>query len=677
MRHPSRFLVALFLSAAVGGGVSTGLTYTVMNTADSGAGSLRQAILDANGNAGADSISFAISGTGVHTISPLTPLPTITDAVTIDGYSQPGSSVNTNGPGLGLNSAPAIEIDGTNLGSGPSATCININASNVTIRGLIINRCYNDVLITSGSNNKVEGSFLGTDPAGATFFANKDLWGINLVGGSNDVIGGLTPDKRNLIYGNFRAIEIGDNPNTGHLIQGNLIGTNKAGTAALNPTFAPFGISLRVITGSTVGGLTPAAANVISGWGAGIAIGNSLGTTLASGNFVQGNLIGTDVTGTAVIGNSSYGVGAYNQNCLIGGSAAGAGNVIAGATQGSGVFIDGGIGTVVQGNFIGTDPTGTIDLGNKSRGVDILTDNCVIGGTNPGEGNIIAFNGGLFLAPAGVGVIGQHNKIVGNRIYGTKQRTTSDGLGIDLNDDGVTANDACDADTGPNGLQNFPVLTFASSSGGVTDVQGTLNSVASTSYRIEFFWSPACNPSGHGEGQTYLGFTNVTTDVSCNASFDVTFPVTLPPSARISATATDPGGNTSEFSACTSLQSTYFTVAPCRVADTRNANGPYGGPPLAANTDRTFIIGGQCGIPADAQAVSFNLTITQPTAQGDLRAFTAGGIAPLVSTMNWRPGQTRANNAVIPLGAGGDITLHPDQASGTTQVIIDVNGYFR
>ena len=121
----------------------------------------------------------------------------------------------------------------------------------------------------------------------------------------------------------------------------------------------------------------------------------------------------------------------------------------------------------------------------------------------------------------------------------------------------------------------------------------------------------------------------------------------------------------------------YFAVSPCRLADTRGAAGPYGGPALAANADRTFVAGGHCGIPADAVAVAFNFTITQPADAGDLRVFPAGAGLPLVSTLNWRFGQTRANNAVVGLGAAGDVTVHPDQASGTVDLVIDVNGYFR
>jgi hypothetical protein len=126
-----------------------------------------------------------------------------------------------------------------------------------------------------------------------------------------------------------------------------------------------------------------------------------------------------------------------------------------------------------------------------------------------------------------------------------------------------------------------------------------------------------------------------------------------------------------------SLARDYFTVTPCRVVDTRKPDGPYGGPALSANADRTFVLVGQCGIPATAQAVSINVTVTEPTAAGDLRLYPAGSPLPLVSTINYRPGQTRANNAVAVLGSAGDLAIHCEQASGAVQLIIDVNGYFQ
>jgi hypothetical protein len=159
--------------------------------------------------------------------------------------------------------------------------------------------------------------------------------------------------------------------------------------------------------------------------------------------------------------------------------------------------------------------------------------------------------------------------------------------------------------------------------------------------------------------------------VGSTNSTEATFPVTVGPDLTYN------GGSNDAFVAKIAPQRSFFTVSPCRVGDTRNPIGPYGGPALAANADRTFVIANQCGIPLGASAVAFNFTVTQPTALGDLRAVPVGVGLPLVSVMNWRSGQTRANNAIVLLGPAGDIVAHVDQASGTVHFIIDVNGYFQ
>ncbi len=122
-----------------------------------------------------------------------------------------------------------------------------------------------------------------------------------------------------------------------------------------------------------------------------------------------------------------------------------------------------------------------------------------------------------------------------------------------------------------------------------------------------------------------------------------------------------------------------IAVAPCRVADTRNPDGPSGGPALSANSVRTFPVAGLCGIPPSATAVAINMAIWFPTDGGDLRLYPAGGAAPLASAINFRPGIVRANNAVVPLGAGGQIAVQCDMASstGSTDFFFDVYGYFQ
>src|SRR5439155_15824473 len=119
----------------------------------------------------------------------------------------------------------------------------------------------------------------------------------------------------------------------------------------------------------------------------------------------------------------------------------------------------------------------------------------------------------------------------------------------------------------------------------------------------------------------------------------------------------------------------YFVLAPCRVLDTRNPGGPYGGPALVAGQSRTFSLAGRCGIPVSARAVSVTLAVTQPTAAGDLRLYPGGAPLPLASSINYTAGQTRANNAVPSLGASGHLAIPCDQASGTAPAIPYVTGY--
>jgi hypothetical protein len=196
---------------------------------------------------------------------------------------------------------------------------------------------------------------------------------------------------------------------------------------------------------------------------------------------------------------------------------------------------------------------------------------------------------------------------------------------------------------------------------------------------VDFFSSPACNSFNSGPGRTYLGSAAVTTDTTCNGSFNVSFPISGG-EAVITATATDPANNTSEFSACLTAVAAgqFHTATPCRILDTRNPAGPCGGPALADGGTRTFVLAGQCAIPSGASSLSVNVAVTQPTnGPGFLTIFPGGTIRPTFSSMNYNAGQTRANNAIVPLGASGDISVYCGQGGGTVQFILDVNGYFQ
>jgi hypothetical protein len=145
-------------------------------------------------------------------------------------------------------------------------------------------------------------------------------------------------------------------------------------------------------------------------------------------------------------------------------------------------------------------------------------------------------------------------------------------------------------------------------------------------------------------------------------------------------TVTIPAGGTHTYRVALSVNfplEQFFTISPCRLVDTRDPVGPLGGPALAAQAERSFsIVGGTCGVPATAKAVSVNLAVTGPSVAGNLRLYPAGTATPTVSALNYTAGQTRSNNAIVPLSAGGEIAVYCAQASGTAHFILDVNGYF-
>jgi hypothetical protein len=602
-----------------------------------------------------DTIDFAIPGTGVQTIQPLTALPTVTHPVLIDGYSQPGSSPNT--LAIGDNAVLTIELDGT-LAS--PAAGLAITAGNTTVRGLVIDDfstsvatlgtgvyfstnggdalqgCYigtnasgsvaqgnfigvylasvgsitiggsapsdrnvisgnssSGLVMSSASNNVVEGNYFGTDASGETALGNHGS--AIFVAGQNNRIGtdGSGPadeTERNVISGSGAAgIEIDGATTSGNVIAGNYIGTDATGTVALSNAYVDINLNANgnfIGTEGTTGPIGPDTRNVISGHGvAGVAI-------AGSGNLIAGNYIGTDATGTVPLGNA-YGVFLTGSGNVIGtngegGNAAAEGNlisgnlyadihalgasantvagnsigtdvtgekslgdgggvyfgssdhnvvdenVISGFATGSSITFDGSasVDNVVAGNFIGTDPTGAQRPGlGDVNGVVIenAASSNQIGGTGSGQGNTIAYsNTGVLVQATSTG-----NSILGNSIHDNAA------LGIDLGGDGVTPNT-------PSGPDNFPVLS-AAYAGSASTIVGTFNGTPNAAYRLEFFSNPAPGPSGYGQGQIYLGFLNVTTDGSGNASFTASGLAATSPGQWLSATATGPGGSTSEF----------------------------------------------------------------------------------------------------------------------------------
>lgn len=511
----------------------------VTNTDDSGPGSLRQAILDANAAPDTSVIAFDIPGTGPHTIQPLTLLPTITETVVIEGYSQHGAAVNTNPSGSAGNAVLMIEIDGTLVGAGTANHGLSVMADDCLIRGLAINRFGGcGILIDSGARNTIAGNHIGTDATGMIDRGNGDR-GVYIIHGPDNTIGGTAPEDRNVISGNG-GVGVASHAqfSSNNEILGNFVGVDATGAGALGNGGG--GVFILHAPDNVIGGTAPGARNVIS---ANAVYGVYVTGLWGKNARIEGNYIGTDLTGTVALGNTQ-GLGLYNApNTVIGGSAPGAGNVIASSGY-VGLSLQGADteGAVVMGNLIGTDVSGTLPRGNRF-GVSMHTaSGNTIGGAGPGEGNVIA-NSQLY----GVGIdVGTDNEVIGNSIH------SNGGLGIDLDTDGVTANDPLgDPDTGPNGLQNYPLLVLAAASNDSIRVQGTFESAFDAGFEIEFFASPSCDPSGYGEGEIYLGSALVTTNGSGDALIDVTLPGPIPGGYGITSTARDTaGGGTSEFSNC-------------------------------------------------------------------------------------------------------------------------------
>ncbi|CAN5528747.1 hypothetical protein BH24ACT20_BH24ACT20_02710 [soil metagenome] len=275
--------------------------------------------------------------------------------------------------------------------------------------------------------------------------------------------------------------------------------------------------------------------------GAGVAIGSGVGVQ------VEGNFVGTDPAGTIDLGNGGAGVrlfdGSFN---VVGGASPGARNVISG-NGGDGISVVRAQASThrIEGNHIGTKKDGTSFLANGGAGVAIVDSyDVTIGGATPGAANTIAFNDadGISIRTGFFDIASTGNRILSNSIFSNALR------GIDLDDDGVTANDTGDADADSNNLQNYPVLSSAIKSGPTNAIRGSLNSTPNTTFTLQFFSSPQADPSGFGEGQRFLGQRNVTTDASGDAAFSFSIRAATAVGQAVAMTATSASGDTSEFS---------------------------------------------------------------------------------------------------------------------------------
>ena len=251
---------------------------------------------------------------------------------------------------------------------------------------------FGDNTGTNAIGNVVQGNLIGTDAAGTGDLGNRENGVYIFQGAVGNIVGGTTSGARNVISGNDEeGLIIAGAATTGNQVMGNYIGLNVTGGTALANTFD--GISINDSGGNTIGGAVAGAGNVVSG---NLLSGMDIRAAASTNNLVQGNLVGTDATGTMDVGNAVRGIAISSlaASNTIGGSTPEARNVISGNAS-NGMMIDNGSANLVLGNYIGTDITGTVDIGNDLSGLRISggTTNNTIGGRNAGDGNIIAFNG--------------------------------------------------------------------------------------------------------------------------------------------------------------------------------------------------------------------------------------------------------------------------------------------
>jgi titin len=451
------------------------------------------------------------------------------------GGSPPGLPINgggvfgNNGDGIAIEDAPHTQI-----GAGSDAT-----------RNVITGNLGAGIRVTGTTavGTIIEGNFIGTQP-----YTDLDnvtsrraqpnaLEGVALFT-ENNTVGGTAAGAGNVISGNLRGVLLSGAGASGNLVAGNFIGTDVNGIDDLGN--AQEGVRIDGAANNTIGGTSPPTGttpsgvlgtlNVISGNNVGVLV---IGTS-ATGNLIEGNYIGTDIHGSAAISNAQEGVridGALNNT--VGGAIAGASNVISGNHWG--LTITGGTatGNVVQSNLVGTDPSATLNVNNEVDGILVTSsaaDNA-IGGLAPGAGNIVAFNviDGVRIETAG----SIHNAILSDRIF------SNGGLGIDLVKPPVGPG-------GPNNLQPAPVLTLLASTPEGAVVSGSLTAAANTLFRIQFFVDAPGDVLHDGQ---LVGATTVTTDGQGHGTFTASIPAPLPQGAGVRATATDPQGDTSEFSA--------------------------------------------------------------------------------------------------------------------------------
>jgi hypothetical protein len=738
----------------------------VTTTADGGTGSLRQAILDTNAAPGPDAIRFDLPGAGAHTIGVLSALPTITGQVVIDGTTQPGWT-----------GAPVVELRGDAAGVG--VTGLTIAADNSSIRGLVINRFGGDGIgIVGASGNTIAGNYIGTDVTGLLDRGNSAA-GIRLQGAAaNNVIGDPITGLGNVISGNGQQGVLLLNAGTGNVIADNIIGLGRDGSTVVRNDRE--GVLLSGTGGTTVGGTSAAARNVISGnQFAGVSINFAAVNTVVTGNYigtdasgaldrgngnegvliaggssnntvggttaaqrnvisgndfdanvyvldsnnntVRGNYIGTNAAGTAALGGArGVWVNGTSTGNVIGGTAAGAGNVISGITTNAGVRLSSG-NTTVQGNFIGTNAAGTAPVPNLTG---VLIDsggaNNLVGGAAAGAGNLIAGNSGTGVTITGATTTGntlQANAIgatavgapLGNggagvlvtdavaNLIGAPAGSTNTGLGnlVAFNaGGGISVGGAAAGNTlrfdrayGNTGF-NVRVLTAppTPAPAGLTSVVanptqtlafGTFAGAPNTTYQLDFYRQPF-TATGQ-QARAWFASVAVTTNAAGVAAFNtpptaLVLPAGLAAGENLTAIATSPTGTSTGLSSSVQVLPPFnpgfdapTSVAegtPVTVTSRVTSNNPGAILSFAWTVKKNgtaFATGADSSVsftPDDNGTYSVSLKVTDTTngitatlAVPDLAVTNTAPVVGLIDTAtNLPPAQTVTAGAVLHLG---------------------------
>lgn len=484
-------------------------------------------------------------------------------------------------------------------------------------------------VMNTNANTAVDNSILNND-----IESNRD--GINISSANNTVsdLNLILTNRRNGVTISSTELDANNNnlgaiPNaqpSGNVVSGNMIGT-RDGNANNGNTLN--GVFINAAGNNTIGGTDGNDRNVISGNNNGVVIRGAQSV----GNLLQGNYIGAKAVGTAVLPNAVDGVRIENaSNNTIGGTSGLAPNVISGNNVGVHFTGPGTTGNVVLGNFIGTDFQGIGPVRNSNEGVlfDGNASNNTLGGTAAGAGNTIAFN-----VSSGVVVAsGTGNSILSNSIFSNVR------IGIDLVAPGDPANGVTPLQvtpaSGPNNLVNYPTLIFAATDGEKkTGIQGNFLGASGGTYLIQFFSTPSADPSGHGQGKTFIGSITVTLPGSnpnqfVTAGFVANLPVVVQAGQYISATATADDGSTSEFS----------NTVPISAVQVGFSAGSYVVNQAAGTATITVVRGGSAGATQG--------TVTVDYAVGGGTAVAGTNYVPVSGTLTFNPGDV-AKTITIPV----------------------------